>query len=43
MAQEYLMVKPEEFNQLVQYYEGHISDGALLNKAGRTTAEDHVF
>ena len=43
MAQEYLMVKPEEFNQLVQYYEGHISDSALLNKAGRTTAEDHAL
>ena len=37
------MVKPEEFNQLVQYYEGHISDSALLNKAGRTTAEDHAL
>ena len=39
MAQELMMVKPEEFNQLVQYYKGEISDTALLNKAGRIAAE----
>ena len=43
MAQEMMMVKPEEFNQLVQYYKGEISDSALLNKAGRIAAETHLL
>lgn len=43
MAQEYMMVKPEEVNRLVQYYEGYISNGALLNEAGRVAAEAHVI
>lgn len=43
MAQEYMMVKPEEVNRLVQYYEGYISNGALLNEAGRVAAEAHVL
>ena len=43
MAQEVMMVKPDEFNNLVQYYKGQISDSALLNKAGRVAAEAHVL
>ena len=43
MAQEMMLVKPEEFNQLVQYYKGEISDSALLNKAGRIAAETHLL
>ena len=43
MAQEMMMVKPEEFNQLVQYYKGEISDSALLNKAGRIATETHLL
>ena len=43
MAQENMMVKPEEVNRLVQYYEGYISNGALLNEAGRVAAEAHVL
>lgn len=43
MAQEVMMVKPEEFNRLVQYYKGEISDSALLNKAGRVAAETHLL
>ena len=37
------MVKSEEFNQLVQYYKGEISDSALLNKAGRIAVETHLL
>ena len=43
MAEEYLMVKPEEFQQLVQYYKGQITDSALLNKAGRVAAKEHMI
>lgn len=43
MAQEVMMVNPEEFNKLVQYYKGEISDSALLNKAGRVAAETHFL
>ena len=43
MAEEYLMVKPKEFQRLVQYYKGQITDSALLNKAGRVTAEEHII
>ena len=42
MAEEYLMVKPEEFQRLVQYYKGQITNSALLNKAGRVAAEEHI-
>ena len=42
MAEEYLMVKPEEFQRLVQY-KGQITDSALLNKAGRVAAEEHII
>ena len=43
MAEEYLMVKLEEFQQLVQYYKGQIADSALLNKAGRGAAKYHII
>ena len=43
MAEEYLMVKPEEFQQLVQYYKGQITDSALLNKAGRVAPKEHII
>ena len=43
MAEEYLMVKLEEFQRLVQYYKGQITDSALLNKAGRVAAEEHII
>ncbi|CAH3114793.1 unnamed protein product, partial [Pocillopora meandrina] len=43
MAEEYLMVKPEEFQHLVQYYKGQITDTALLNKAGRVAAKEHII
>ena len=43
MAEEYLMVKPEEFQRLVQQYKGQITDSAFLNKAGRVAAEEHII
>ena len=33
----------KEFDQLVQYYKGEFTDNALLNKAGRLAAENHVI
>ena len=43
MAEEYLMMKPEEFQQLIQYYKGQITDSTLLNKAGRVAAKEHII
>ena len=37
------MVPTKEFDHLVQYYKGEITDNALLNKAGRLAAESHVI
>ena len=37
------MVLTKEFDHLVQYYKGEITDNALLNKAGRLAAESHVI
>ena len=37
------MVPTKEFDQLVQYYKGEITDNALVNKAGRLAAESHVI
>ena len=34
MTEEVMMVPPKEFDQLVQYYKGEITDSALLNKVG---------
>ena len=43
MTEEVMMVATKEFDQLVQYYKGEITDNALLNKAGRLAAESHVI
>ena len=43
MTEEVMMVPTNEFDQLVQYYKGEITDNALLNKAGRLAAESHVI
>jgi len=43
MTEEVMMVPTKEFDQLVQYYKGEITDNALLNKAGRLAAESHVI
>ena len=38
-----MLVPTKEFDQLVRYYKGEITDNALLNKAGRLAAESHVI
>ena len=43
MTEEVMMVPKKEFDQLVQYYKGEITDNALLNKAGRLAGESHVI
>ena len=43
MTEEVMMVSTKEFDRLVQYYKGEITDNALLNKAGRLAAESPVI
>ena len=38
-----MIIPTKEFDQLVQYYKGEITDNALLNKVGRLAAESHVI
>lgn len=38
-----LMVKPEEFWALVDYYEGKITESTLLDKAARVTMEAQLL
>jgi len=38
-----MMVSVQEFNQLQDYYKGKLSENALLNKAGRLAAEEHLI
>ena len=40
---EVMMVPVQEFNRLQAYYKGQITQSALLNKAGRLAAEEHVI
>ena len=37
------MVPTREFEGLTNYYKGQISESALLNKAGRLAAEQHLI
>ena len=37
------MVPTREFERLTDYYKGQISESALLNKAGRLAAEQHLI
>lgn len=37
------MVPVEEFNQLSNYYQGKITESALLDKAGRLAAEQQLI
>jgi len=43
MTEGVMMVPTKEFDQLVQYYKGEITDNALLNKAGQLATETHVI
>ena len=40
---EVMMVPVQEFNRLQDYYKGQITQSALLNKAGRLAAEEHII
>ena len=43
MTEEVMMVPTKEFDHLVQYYKGEITDNVPLNKAGQLAAESHVI
>ena len=40
---EVIMVPSEELNRLSNYYQGKITESALLNKAGRLAAEQQLI
>ena len=40
---EVVMVPSEELNRLSNYYQGKITESALLNKAGRMAAEQQLI
>lgn len=40
---EVMMVPMDEFNRLSSYYQGQMTESALLNKAGRLTADQHLI
>ena len=42
-VKEMLMVPTADYNNLVNYYKGKITESALLNKAGRLAAERHMI
>ena len=43
MTEEVMMVPTREFERLTDNYKGQISESALLNKAGRLAAEQHLI
>ena len=43
MMDEVMMVPVQEFKQLQDYYKGQMTENALLNKAGRLAAEEHLI
>ena len=43
MTEEVMMLPTREFERLTDYYKGQISESALLNKAGRLAAEQHLI
>lgn len=42
MSRAVMMVPTNDYNNLVNYYKGAITENALLNKAGRLAAEKHL-
>ena len=40
---EVMMVPVQEFKRLQEYYKGQMTENALLNKAGRLAAEEHLI
>ena len=43
MAKEMMMVPTSDYNNLVNYYKGRLTESTLLNKAGRLAAERHTI
>ena len=43
MSNEVMMIPTQEFERLQDFYKGQISQSALLNKAGRLAAENHLI
>ena len=43
MTDEVMMVPVQEFNRLKSYYKGQMTENALLDKAGRLAAEEHLI
>jgi len=41
--EEVMMIPTQEFERLQDYYKGQITQSALLNKAGRLAAEQHLI
>ena len=40
---EVMMVPMDEVNRLSSYYQGQVTESALLNKAGRLAADQHLI
>ena len=38
-----MMIKPDEFRTLVDYYKGNISESTLLDKAARVAVEAQIL
>ena len=38
-----MMVPVQEFNRLKDYYKGQMTENAILDKAGRLIAEEHII
>ena len=43
LMEMYMMIKPDEFRTLVDYYKGKISESTLLDKAARVVAEAQIL
>ena len=43
IMETFMMVKPEEFRALVDYYKGKIAESSLLDKAARVATEAHLL
>ena len=43
MTEEVMMIPTKDFENLVQYYKGELTENALLNKTARLAAESHML
>ena len=43
LMETYMMIKPDEYHTLVDYYKGKISESTLLDKAVRVAAEAQIL